>query len=395
MESLTKVTVGRIKPAKVSPSTPFVPLAPGGRPQDDASAARVAARAARESYGRLLAFLAATSRDVPAAEDALADAFAAALSVWPARGDSGQSRRLARDHRAPPPHRRRAQAAQCGSRVRDFDADRRRTGSGGRRGADPRPAPRPDVRLRSSGDRRIDPRSLDVADDPRPRRCGDRLRIPRFARRDGPASLPRQGENPPRRRSVSNPRAGGPARASRRRAGGDLRRLLARLGGGLLRRSPRPRPRRGGNLARPRRRPTRARGAGGEGPAGADALRPFPPRRPARRVRALCPVERSGHRALGRSRDHRGRSSAARRKLLESVRALSAGGRRPVRPRRPPRDEDDGLGGDFSALRRPVRPDRLACGRGQPRGRSRAHPRRGCGTGAARPDRRRRRARRF
>ena len=89
MESLTKVTVGRIKPAKVRdprPGTPFVPLAPGGRPQDDASAARVAARAARESYGRLLAFLAATSRDVPAAEDALADAFAAALSVWPARG---------------------------------------------------------------------------------------------------------------------------------------------------------------------------------------------------------------------------------------------------------------------------------------------------------------------
>src|SRR5271166_5836427 len=89
MESLTKVTVGRIKPAKVRdprPSTPFVPLAPGGRPQDDASATRAAARAARESYGRLLAFLAATSRDVPAAEDALADAFAAALSVWPARG---------------------------------------------------------------------------------------------------------------------------------------------------------------------------------------------------------------------------------------------------------------------------------------------------------------------
>ncbi len=86
MESLTKVTVGQIKPAKVSPSTPFVPLAPGGRPQDDASAARVAARAARESYGKLVAFLAAPGRDVPGAEDALSEAFASALENWPTRG---------------------------------------------------------------------------------------------------------------------------------------------------------------------------------------------------------------------------------------------------------------------------------------------------------------------
>jgi RNA polymerase sigma-70 factor (ECF subfamily) len=41
---------------------------------------------ARRSYGKLLAFLAARTRDVAAAEDALADAFAAALAEWPARG---------------------------------------------------------------------------------------------------------------------------------------------------------------------------------------------------------------------------------------------------------------------------------------------------------------------
>ena len=41
---------------------------------------------ARESYGRLLAFLSARTRDVAAAEDALADAFAAALTLWPAQG---------------------------------------------------------------------------------------------------------------------------------------------------------------------------------------------------------------------------------------------------------------------------------------------------------------------
>jgi RNA polymerase sigma-70 factor, ECF subfamily len=50
------------------------------------TAEKVAERAARESYGRLLAFLAARSRDVAGAEDALADAFAAALSQWPRDG---------------------------------------------------------------------------------------------------------------------------------------------------------------------------------------------------------------------------------------------------------------------------------------------------------------------
>ena len=50
------------------------------------SAAAAAERVARESYGRLLALLAARTRDVAAAEDALADAFAAALSAWPRGG---------------------------------------------------------------------------------------------------------------------------------------------------------------------------------------------------------------------------------------------------------------------------------------------------------------------
>ena len=50
------------------------------------NAAATAERVARESYGRLLALLAARTRDVAAAEDALADAFAAALSAWPRGG---------------------------------------------------------------------------------------------------------------------------------------------------------------------------------------------------------------------------------------------------------------------------------------------------------------------
>lgn len=49
-------------------------------------AAEQAERSARESYGRLIAFLAARSGDLAAAEDALADAFAAALQAWPKSG---------------------------------------------------------------------------------------------------------------------------------------------------------------------------------------------------------------------------------------------------------------------------------------------------------------------
>jgi len=47
---------------------------------------KAAERIARESYGRLLALLAVRTRDVAGAEDALADAFAAALRTWPDRG---------------------------------------------------------------------------------------------------------------------------------------------------------------------------------------------------------------------------------------------------------------------------------------------------------------------
>ena len=49
-------------------------------------ARHVIARAARESYGRLLAYLAVRSRDLVSCEDALADAFTAALRTWPERG---------------------------------------------------------------------------------------------------------------------------------------------------------------------------------------------------------------------------------------------------------------------------------------------------------------------
>ena len=49
--------------------------------------ARITAEAvARTSYGKLIAFLAARTRDVAAAEDALSEAFASALATWPEKG---------------------------------------------------------------------------------------------------------------------------------------------------------------------------------------------------------------------------------------------------------------------------------------------------------------------
>ena len=49
-------------------------------------ARRAVEATARQSYGRLVAFLAARTRDLAAAEDALAEAFSSALAVWPTEG---------------------------------------------------------------------------------------------------------------------------------------------------------------------------------------------------------------------------------------------------------------------------------------------------------------------
>jgi len=52
----------------------------------DEAARRAAEEVARGSYGKLVAYLAARTRDVAGAEDALSEAFAAALADWPANG---------------------------------------------------------------------------------------------------------------------------------------------------------------------------------------------------------------------------------------------------------------------------------------------------------------------
>jgi RNA polymerase sigma-70 factor, ECF subfamily len=55
-------------------------------PEIDQTARQAAEAVARRSYGKLVAFLAARTGDVAGAEDALSDAFAAALVDWPSSG---------------------------------------------------------------------------------------------------------------------------------------------------------------------------------------------------------------------------------------------------------------------------------------------------------------------
>ena len=54
--------------------------------EGEAQARSTADAVARRSYGKLVAFLAARTRDVAAAEDALSEAFASALADWPLHG---------------------------------------------------------------------------------------------------------------------------------------------------------------------------------------------------------------------------------------------------------------------------------------------------------------------
>lgn len=91
----------------------------GGDPRRRAAA--LAEAAARRSYGKLVAWLAARSGDLAGAEDALSDAFAAALDAWPRAGApanpegwllTAARRRLVDAHRA------RSRAAGAAARLR-------------------------------------------------------------------------------------------------------------------------------------------------------------------------------------------------------------------------------------------------------------------------------------
>src|SRR5580692_4876659 len=59
-----------------------------GSNQEDIGSAvgRTIERVARESYGRLVAYLSSHTRDVASAEDALSEALVAAITTWPRDG---------------------------------------------------------------------------------------------------------------------------------------------------------------------------------------------------------------------------------------------------------------------------------------------------------------------
>src|SRR5688500_12978173 len=71
----------RVKPATQDGARPDPSPRTGGEP-----ARRAVETAARDSYGRLVAFLSTRTRDVAAAEDALSEALLAALAAWPRDG---------------------------------------------------------------------------------------------------------------------------------------------------------------------------------------------------------------------------------------------------------------------------------------------------------------------
>ena len=111
-----------------------------------------AAEIARTCYGRLVALLAVSTRDLALAEDVLADAFERALRTWPAAGVPDNPEAWLLDRRPEPPARR----ARFGGRSH-LAAVRPCGPPAGRHhfprpGGDPRQEARAAVRLCSPGD---------------------------------------------------------------------------------------------------------------------------------------------------------------------------------------------------------------------------------------------------
>ena len=326
----------------------------------------------------------------------LAEAFAAALVDWPARGvperpetwlltvarrrmiDAGRRRQTAHDG-----------AAHLRLMADELDAMARR-----RRGH-PRRPPAADVRLRASGDRRRGPRAADPPDRARPRRRDDRVGVPRRAGDDGTTPGARQDQDQAGGHPVPRPRARGAARAAGDGAGSDLRRVRGGLERSRRHGAPASRPRRRGDLARTSRGGAPAGRGGGARPPGTDAPRRGPPPGAPLARRRLRAARRAGPDDVGRARHRGGGRALAARRHVRRDRALSIGSGGAVGARRPALHGPLGLAGDRPALRRARGPDRLA-GRGvEPRGRDRRVPRtRGRARGARRARRRRRGSRR-
>ena len=256
-------------------------------------------RVFREEYGRAVAVLVRVFGDIDIAEEAVQDAFTAAVAAVAVRRAAAEPGGMDHHHRPqpgdrPPPPRGvpRRPARPGGAAARP-----RRTGRGGRRAR--RPAP-PDLHLLPPGARAERAGRADAA-------AARRARPPRRSR--APSSCPsrrwRSGWSAPRARSAT------PASRTACRARPtcptacapvlavvylDLQRGLH---GELGRAARARRPLRGGHPPRPPAGRAHARRAGGHGAARADAAHRVAPGRPHDRGRRPRAAGRPGPRAAG------------------------------------------------------------------------------------------------
>ena len=267
--------------------------------EGDTQARSTADAVARRSYGKLVAYLAAQTHDVSAAEDALSEAFAAALADWPVKGCPSNpeawlmtvARRkiidLFRGRR-----RDEMAAGQLQAMTEDVDA-----GAGGAEIPDQRLAmmfacahPAIEAGIRAPLILQVvmgmDAKTIASAFLLSPAAMGKRL-------------VRAQGEDPAGRNSL--PRAGtrGASRPARHRPGGDLCGVCGRLERPARKRCRAPRSQRGGAVSGQAGDGAAAGGGGGAGPACTDAARrsaarAHGARRPANTCRLPSRIRRCG-----------------------------------------------------------------------------------------------------
>src|SRR5262249_42876021 len=168
---------------------------------------------ARESYGRLLAYLSARLRDVAAAEDALGDAFVKALTTWPRDGlpQAPEAWLLTAARHRLLDRARRDQRLQTAS-ARALELLTAKAEAAPR--AVPRRAPEADVRLRPPGHRPGGAHAAHAANRAGAGRGGHRPRLSRFPGGHGAAARARQGQDPRRRHRLRGAGRVGAAPAS-------------------------------------------------------------------------------------------------------------------------------------------------------------------------------------
>ena len=189
-------------------------------------------RVFREEYGRAVAVLVRVFGDIDIAEEAVQDAFVAAVQRWPSDGlppspagwiiTTARNRAIDRLRREASRDDRHAQAALLHARDEPLEE-----------GPVQRRPAAPDLHVLPSGARRQRPGRADAAAARRADHGGDRARVPGARADDGAAAGAGEGQDPRRRHPVPRAERGRPAGAAARRAGGRLPDLQRGLHGEL------------------------------------------------------------------------------------------------------------------------------------------------------------------